>query len=109
MKLLGLIAGVAFLNIVILSPGLLGVEIGGESVLETASGVTLLLISFLVLLYGSYILLFKPPIVTPVQDIRTHQDYIVALEYYRNVKVFKKDILHAIDQLNRLEKKKKTL
>ncbi len=107
MKLLGLIAGVVLLNIVILSPGLLGVEI--ESVLETASGVTLLFISLLVLLYGSYVLLIKPPIVTPVKNIITHEDYIDALHHYRNVKVLEKDIHLALDQLDRIDKKKGTL
>ncbi|AKG36433.1 hypothetical protein VK70_19345 [Paenibacillus durus ATCC 35681] len=109
MKLLGLIAGVAVLDIVILSPGLLGVEIGGENALETASGVTLLVISFLVLLYGSYALLFKPSALAPVKNIKTHEDYIAALNHYRNAKGLKKDIALALDQLDRLEKKKYTL
>ncbi|WP_410511459.1 hypothetical protein PaeBR_15390 [Paenibacillus sp. BR2-3] len=108
-KLLGLIAGVVFLDILVLSPGLLGVEIGGESVLETASGVTLLVISILVVLYGSYVLLFKPPVVTPVKDMKTDEDYIEALTHYRNVKVLKKDISLALDQLARIDKKKDTL
>ncbi len=109
MKLLGLIVGVVILNIIILSPGLLGVSIGGESALETALGVTLLLVSLLVVLYGSYTLLFKPPAVTPVRDIRTHEDYIDALHHYRHIKVLSKDILLALDQLDRIEKKKATL
>lgn len=109
MKLLGLIAGVAVLDIIILSPGLAGVEIGGESTLETASGVTLLVISLLVLLYGSYALLFKPPVLTPVKNMKTHEDYITALNHYRNANVLKKDIALALDQLDRIEKKKTTL
>ena len=51
-KLLAFISGVVLLNIIIFSPGLLGVEIGGESALETALGVTLLFISLLVLFMG---------------------------------------------------------
>ena len=109
MKLLGLIAGVVILNIIILSPGLLGLEIGGDSVLQTASGVTLLFISLLVVLYGSYILLFKKPVVTPVKHIRTHEDYITALQHYHNEKVLTTDIDLALDQLDRIEKKKNTL
>lgn len=84
-------------------------EIGGESTLETASGVTLLFISLLVVLYGSYDLLIKPPIVTPVKDIKTHEDYVIALTHFRNVKVLKDDITLALDQLDRIEKKKNTL
>lgn len=108
-KLLGLISGIVLLNVVVLSPGLLGVEIGGENVLETASGVTLLVISLLVVIYGSYSLLFKPTIVRSVQKITTHEDYITALSQYRHVKALKKDILLALDQLSRMEKKKDTM
>lgn len=108
-KLFGLMVGIVILNIVVLSPGLVGVEIGGNSVIETAAGITLLVISFLVLLYGSYTLLLKPPVVPPVRDVKTHEDYVAALEYYRNVKVLKKDIDLAMDQLNRMDKKKDTL
>jgi hypothetical protein len=108
-KLLGLIIVVALLDIIVLSPGLLGVEIGGASVFETASGVTLLVISLLVVLYGSYSLLFKPSMAPPVKEIKTHEDYIAALSQYRNVKVLKKDITLALEQLTRMEKKKNTL
>lgn len=109
LKLFGLVGGVAVLNIIVLSPGLLGVEIGGESVLETASAVTLLVVSFLVLLYGSYALLFKAPVAAPVKKIATSEDYMAALNHYRNSKGLKKDISLAIDQLERMEKKKITL
>ncbi|NIK79893.1 hypothetical protein FHS15_005067 [Paenibacillus castaneae] len=108
-KLFGLVGAVAVLNIIVLSPGLLGVEIGGESVLETASAVTLLVVSFLVLLYGSYALLFKAPVAAPVKKIATREDYMAALNHYRNSKELKKDISLAIDQLERMEKKKITL
>lgn len=109
LTLFTLITGVVLLNIFVLSPGLLGVEIGGESVLETASGITLLFMSLLVLLYGSYALLLKPPVVPSVKDIKAHEDYIAALNHYRKVKVLKKDISLALDQLDRIETKKSTL
>ncbi|WHY21775.1 hypothetical protein QNH28_12670 [Paenibacillus sp. G2S3] len=108
-KLLGLIVGVVLVNIMVLSPGLLGVEIGGVSVLETSFGVTLVVISLLVVLYGSYSLLFKASVVPPVKEIKTHEDYIAALTQYRNIKVLKKDITLALDQITRMEKKKNTL
>lgn len=109
LKLLGLIAGIVLLNIIVLSPGLLGVEIGGDSVLETASAVTLFVISFLVLLYGSYTVLFKPPAITPVRNISHPEDYRAALYQFRNVKGLRKDIELAVDQLDRMDKKKLTL
>lgn len=110
LKLLTLIAGVAFLDTFILSPGLLGVEIGGVNVLETASGITILFMSLLVLLYGSYGLLLKPTAnLPPLKSVRTHEDYIAALHPYRKVKVLKKSITQAIDQLDRIEKKRSIL
>jgi hypothetical protein len=107
-KLLGLILGVAGLNILVLSPGLLGVEIG-ENALSTAFGVTLLSASTLVLFYGSYVLLFKPPVVIPIKQIQTHEDYVEALIRYRRVKALEDDITLALEQLDRMRKKQETL
>jgi hypothetical protein len=107
-KLLGIILGVVVVNILVLSPGFIGVEIGG-SALTTAFGVTFVFASALVLLYGSYILLFKPPVVLPVKQIKTHEDYVEALAHYRRVKVLEDDITLALEQLDRMRKKKITL
>lgn len=109
MKLVLLVAGVAVLNIVMLSPGLLGVEIGGGNALQTAFGITVLFMSLLILLYGSYALLFKRPTLAPVREMKSREDYIAALHQYRNVKVLKNDIALALEQLDRIEKKKLTL
>ncbi len=107
-KLLGLILGVAALNVVVLSPGLLGVTIGG-SALETASGVALLVASALAALYGSYVILLKQPVVVPVKQLQTHEDYAEALASYRRVKVLEEDISLALEQMERIRKKKETL
>jgi hypothetical protein len=107
-KLLGLILGVVVLNIAVLSPGFLGVDIGG-SALTTAFGVTLLFASALVLLYGSYVILLKQPVVIPVKHIKTHEDYVEALGQYRRVKSLEGDITLALEQLERIRKKKDTL
>lgn len=109
-KLLGLMVGTALLNIIVWSPGLLGVEISGANALESAAGITVLCMSVVILCYGSYTLLLKPPAAAPpVHRIQTHEDYITALHHYRNVKVLKHDIAHALDQLERMEKKKQAL
>jgi hypothetical protein len=86
------------------------VEIGGGSALETASGVTLLIISLLVVLYGSYTLLFRPPAdKPPTAPLETRDDYKSGLNRHRNVKVLKEDVTLALDQLERIDKKKATL
>ncbi|WP_028550299.1 hypothetical protein [Paenibacillus sp. UNC451MF] len=107
-KLMGLIISVVVVNILVLSPGFIGVKIGG-SPLETAVGVTVLFASVLVLLYGSYALLFKTPAALPVKQIKTYEDYVEALTHYRKVKVLESDITLALRQLERIRKKKDTL
>nr|WP_309145297.1 hypothetical protein [Paenibacillus mendelii] len=107
-KLLGLILGVVVLNIFVLSPGLLGVEIGGTA-LSTAIGVTLLLASTLTLIYGSYTLLFKPPVTLPVKHINTHEDYVEALIPFRRVKALEDDITLALEQMDGIRRRKDTL
>ncbi|MCD9025102.1 hypothetical protein K7P76_25145 [Cohnella sp. NL03-T5] len=107
-KLLGLIVGVVVLDTLVLSPGFLGVEIGG-SALSTAFGVTSLLASALALLYGSYALLLKAPVVVPVKQIKSHEDYVEALTHYRRVKALEDDITLALEQLSRMRKKMDTL
>ena len=109
LKLLGLIFGIALLNIIILSPGLAGVNIRSGNALEAATGVTVLIVSVFVLFYGSYALMFKPAAAPPVKNVQNHEDYVEALNYYRNVKPLRKDVDLAVDQLERMEKKKKTL
>lgn len=92
-----------------LSPGLLGVEIGGGNPLETAAGITLLFISLLVVLYASYTLLFKAPVQKSERPLTSPEDYTAQLAQYKNVKVLKDDVTLALDQLERMEKKKLTL
>ncbi|BBI31307.1 hypothetical protein [Cohnella abietis] len=107
-KLFGIIVGVAVLNILVLSPGFIGVEIGG-SALMTATGVTLLFASAVVLIYGSYTLLFKQPVALPVKQIQTHEDYIEALSKFKRVKALEGNISLGLEQLDRMKKKKETL
>jgi len=108
-KLFLLMVVIVIMNIVLLSPGLLGFQIGGDNAFQTASVITVWVISILALFYGSYILLFKSPAVRSIQTIQTRDDYIEALHHYRNVKVLKKDIALGLDQLERIEIKRDAL
>lgn len=108
-KWLGLIFGVVILNIIVFSPGLLGTQIARGHALESASAVTLLFISLMLVLYGSYSLLIKPPEELTPSRLETYEDYITGLNRYRNVKALKNDVLLAIEQLERIKKKKSAL
>ncbi|TJY43861.1 hypothetical protein E5161_00155 [Cohnella pontilimi] len=107
-KLLGLIVGVVAANVVLQSPGFIGIKIG-ENALQTATGVTFLLASGIALVYGIYVIQFKPAAAIPLKRIRTHEDYVEALNRYKRVKVLESDVELALDQLERLHKKKESL
>ncbi|MFD0671080.1 hypothetical protein [Cohnella sp. GCM10027633] len=105
LKLFGLISGIALLDIVVLSPGLFGVSIGGDNALESAFGVTFVFMSVLALLYGTYALLLRPPDKTSVRELQTSDDYIEALRRHKHVKALKADIGMALEQIDRMNKK----
>lgn len=107
-KLLGLITGVALLNIVVFSPGLIGLSFGA-SALAAATAATVVVVSLFTVFYGSYSLLFTVPKLRPVKEIDTHEDYVRSLTYYRHIKPLHKDISLALDQLQRLHKKSPAL
>lgn len=109
-KLVGLILGVAVLNIILFSPGLIGLRLGAGA-LSSAIGATLLAASGLTLLYGSYSLLFRAPPEKPrpVKQVMTHQDYVDGLTQYRRIKALRSDMDWGLRQLERLVKKKDTL
>ncbi|MBD8838403.1 hypothetical protein IFU39_11310 [Paenibacillus sp. CFBP 13594] len=107
-KLLGLILGIVAVNVLAFSPGFIGLNFG-EGAFTTALSVTLLFGSAMALLYGSYTLLLRQPIVLPVKHIETHEDYVEALSFYRRIKVLEEDITLGLSQLSRMKKKKETL
>ncbi|WP_145415061.1 hypothetical protein [Paenibacillus xylanexedens] len=107
-QLFGLIIGIVAVNVLAFSPGFAGLGFG-ESAFQTALSVTLLFGSVLALFYGSYTLLFKQPVVLPVRQIETHEDYVEALSFYRRIKILEEDITLGLSQLNRMKKKKETL
>lgn len=107
-KLIALLVGVAIVNILVLSPGFIGIAIGG-SAFDTAVGITLLFASALVILYGCYAILSAKPAVVPVKEIRTREDYEISLSRYRRVKGLEGEIRIALEQLDRLDKRKTTL
>ncbi|WP_270167677.1 hypothetical protein [Paenibacillus sp. SYP-B4298] len=111
LRLLGTIAIIIVVNIVVFSPGLLGVELGGGDRLQTAVGATLIIVSLLVLLYQSYTLLFRPPVIQwrTVGNEADPEEYSAALGQYKSVKVLKKDMALATDQIERMQKKKRAL
>lgn len=109
-KWLALAAAIVAVDILALSPAFIGLDIG-EDAFQTALGVTLLLAGAIALLYGGYVWLFKPRQAAPliVKQIVTRDDYIAALHQFRGVKTLAVDIALALEQIDRLQKKRDTL
>ena len=107
--LLGLNLGIAAANIITFSPGLIGLELGGASALATAFGSTFIFLSGAGLVYGNYKLFTEPEKVIPTNKIWKVEDYIEALNIHRGLKTFEKTVDLLLDQIERLQKKNKTI
>lgn len=108
-KFIGIVAGIVFVNIFILSPGFLGVAIGGESAFQTALGITLLFASAVAVLTTLYLSYFKPRSAGNIPQLETKEDYLESLREFKDSRVFGKDIDTVLTQVERLEKKKDTV
>lgn len=106
-KLLSLNLGIAAANIITFSPGLIGLELVGASALATAFGSTIIFLSGAGLIYGNYKLLTEK--VIPTNKNSTVDDYIEALNMHRGLKTFEVTVDLLIDQIERLQKKNKTI
>lgn len=108
-KLSGLNLGIAAANIITFSPRLIGLELLGASALETALGITFIFLSLAGLSYGNYELLTGPQKLVQTNKIWTVEDYIEALNIHGGLKTFEKTVDLLIDQIERLQKKNKTI
>lgn len=101
--------GIALLNIVVFSSGILDIEIGGISVFETAFGVTLIIMSICIFIFGNYKLLIEKEKKIKSNEIKTSFDCIEALKDNKDKKTFSKDISILLEQIQRIEKKKEMI
>jgi hypothetical protein len=108
-KLSGLNLGIAAANIITFSPKLIGLGLFGASALETALGTTFIFLSLAGLSYGNYELLTRSEKVAQTNKIWTVEDYIKALNIHRGLKTFEKTVDLLLDQIERLQKKNKTI
>ncbi|KKH45079.1 hypothetical protein EO95_02840 [Methanosarcina sp. 1.H.T.1A.1] len=108
-KLSGLNLGIAAANIITFSPRLIGLVLFGASAFETALGFTFIFLSGAGLIYGNYELLTGPKKIVQTDRIWTVDDYIEALNIHRGLKTFEKTVDLLLDQIERLQKKNKTI
>jgi hypothetical protein len=107
-RLLALNLGIAAANIAVFSSGLLAVDLFG-SALEKAFGSAFLVLSGSGLVYGNYKLLSEPEKAIPIGAKSTKEDYVEALNDHRGLETFERNIDLLFDQIERLQKKNKTI
>lgn len=106
LKIAGLNIGIALLNIVLFSPGLMNIRFTKSDALGVAIGGTALFISIVFFFYGNYKLLSHEVASIKISDINSHEDCILALKQSYGKKTFDNNITTIIEQFERLNKKK---
>ena len=107
-KIAGLNVGIAMVDTIIFSPGLLGVAMG-TSIFATAFGATAVLMSVVVFATGNYKLITGKEKVIQVSDIKTVEDYIYSLKQNYSKRTFEKDIDTILTQIESLQSRKTAL
>jgi parvulin-like peptidyl-prolyl isomerase len=107
-KLLCLNIGIAAVDTILFSPGLLGIGIIGASAFETALSATTIFMSIVIFGYGNYNLLKKEKIIQ-IGEIKTADDCIYALNQNYGKRIFEKDITTILEQIEMFQKKRGTI
>ncbi|MGL5087785.1 MAG: hypothetical protein ACRC68_19070 [Clostridium sp.] len=108
-KIVGLNILIAIINVILFSPGLVGIKIGGTSVFKTALGATVIIMSIMIFIFGNYKLLIKKEMKIKTDEIETLIDCINSLQQNQWKKTFAKDIVMILKQIQRMEKKKEVI
>ncbi|NBJ16899.1 MAG: hypothetical protein FNP40_15345 [Dehalobacter sp. 4CP] len=109
LKLLGLNIGIAAVLIVIFSPGIVGLKIGGSGAFVTALSCTILFICAVLFLYGNYKMLMEKVKMVQTKELDSPEEYAAALRLHRHKKTFAETIDLLTGQIERIEKKQETI
>lgn len=102
-------SAIVILNIVLFSPSLLNIEIGGRSIFKTALGVTIIIMSIIIFIIGNYSILMKEDNDINIYKVVTSDDCIEALNENKYKKIFSSDIDILLEQIDRIENKVDTI
>jgi len=108
-KIAALNVGIAVLNIILFSPGLIGLAIGGVSTVATALGITSILVSVGVFVYGNYKMIAVKEKLMISSEIKTPEDYMKALRQHSGSKTFGKEVSVVVEQIDRISRKTGTM
>ncbi len=109
LKIAGLNIGIAVVDTVLFSPGILGLHLGGTSAFETAFGATAIFMSVVVFAFGNYKLLTTSEKMIQAAEINTLDDCISALKQNHSKKTFEYTIDGILEQIKRYQNKKETI
>jgi len=112
LKIAGLNVGIAFFNIIIFSPGLIGISFTDSTALHIAIGGTVVFLSAVLFFYGNYKLLSpKTNRSTKINlnDIKSTEDCITALKQAYGKETFNTSIDTVIEQVEVFIKKKEKI
>ena len=77
------------LNIIIFSPGIIGVNIDFNNIFQTSIGITVIVMSVIIFIVGNYkILIEKENDDIDIFNLDNYEDYIEALKDNSNKKIF---------------------
>lgn len=109
LKLIYLNSGIALTSIVAFSPGLWGLEIGGDT-LDTSIGITVIVMSLVIFIYGNYSLFALPDNqIILSKELKTVENYIGALKELRFKKTLGPKIDLLLEQIDRISNKAHTI
>lgn len=108
-KILSLNIGIAVVDTILFSPGLLGIQLGGTSTFDTAFGGAAIFMSVIVFVFGNYKFLVEEEKIVQLSEIKTAEDCINVLNQNYNKKIFEKDITNILEQIEMFKKKRETI
>lgn len=111
-KFILLNAGIVLVNIIVFSNYLLKVDLIGAGLKSTALGLLTILFSLLTFFIGTIGILIsrpKPPKPIQLEKVDSPDDFVKALMQSRQSNTFRSDSEILIEQIRRVEKKKKTI
>lgn len=108
-KLVFLNLSIAIFNIILFSPGLIGIVLVGGSTVCLALGITSILMSILIFIYGNFRLVFECEVIIKTSELTNAEDFMTGLKQHISKKTFEEDILQVIEQIERIEKKIQTI
>ena len=100
---------IVILNIIIFSPGIIGVNIDFNNIFQTSIGITVIVMSVIIFIVGNYKILIEENDDIGIFNLDNYEDYIEALKDNSNKKIFYKDIDSLLDQIERINKKQEKI